>query len=132
MDSNGQVTVPTELSPRGEAIPRVIERRRFKRVAATLAVTETSDTNFYVGLTEDISEGGIFVATHVAEPIGSLVELTLELGDGAEPIAFKGRVRWLRECEPQGMGVMFEGLSAEHQARIAAFMRSRSPEFFDD
>ena len=47
----------------------------------------TSEHNFYVGFTEDISEGGLFIATD--EPLEPGSPVTFELGLGI------GRVRVL-------------------------------------
>ncbi|MFW6354989.1 MAG: PilZ domain-containing protein, partial [Verrucomicrobiota bacterium] len=70
------------------------------------AVTMTSDCNLYVGFTADMSEGGLFVATHELLPIGEVVDLRIDLGDGGEPVEVEAEVRWLRPVEDASEDVM--------------------------
>jgi uncharacterized protein (TIGR02266 family) len=113
-----------------------IERRTAPRVELQVGVGFHSDTNFYTGFTEDVSEGGLFVATHVPQPIGTRLRLTFTLPAGPE-ITGEAVVRWLRvprshdtETVP-GMGVQFEGLEREHEALIREFIALREPLFYD-
>lgn len=97
----------------------------------------SSETNFYVGFSGEISEGGIFVATYNTLDPGTLVTLHVTLPGGYE---FKspGRVHFVRDpmdmsedAEP-GMGVKFEALTTEHRELVLRFVRKRAPMFFDD
>lgn len=109
------------------------ERRRHARVPIALSVTVASASNFYEGLTENMSEAGVFVATDLAEPIGSKIALLIALDDGVEPpLSLTGEVRWLRDCAPRGMGVLFEELSACDRQRIRVFLQRRDPMFFEE
>jgi uncharacterized protein (TIGR02266 family) len=100
-------------------------------------VGASSETNFYVGFSGEISEGGVFVATYNTLDVGALVTLHVSLPGGFE---FKapGRVHFVRdpmdmsdEAEP-GMGVKFEALTSEHRELILRFVRKRAPMFYDD
>jgi uncharacterized protein (TIGR02266 family) len=97
----------------------------------------SSETNFYVGFSGEISEGGVFVATYNTHEPGTLLTLHVTLPGGFE---FKspGRVHFVRDpmdmsedAEP-GMGVKFEALASEHRELVLRFVRKRAPMFFDD
>ena len=112
-------------------------RRHYPRHDVELEVTMESETNFYMGLTENLSEGGLFIATHVLKPLGTQVEVSFKLPDMAEPIKVTGTVRWLREYSPTsdtspGMGVRFEHIGAEHTEQIRRFLAARDPLFHDE
>ena len=46
-------------------------RRQFVRHAYETEVSLESGSNFYTGLTQDLSAGGLFIATHQILPLGS-------------------------------------------------------------
>lgn len=111
--------------------------RAHERRAVELEVDFASDSNFYVGFAENLSGGGVFVATYVLRPIGTRIDLDIQLAGDAEPLRVRGEVRWTREPSRSGdlwpgMGVRFEGLAPEDEARILAFVGKRDPLFFDD
>ena len=113
------------------------ERRIHSRVALKTEVTWNSESNFYTGFTNDVSSGGIFVATHNIMPRGTVLDLEFSIPDGEGPIRASGEVRWVREYyqysdSDPGMGVQFVDLAPEDQARIQAFVRRRETIFFDD
>lgn len=112
-------------------------RRRSGRLSAELEVSLFSDSNFYVGFTENLSEGGLFVATYLMRPLGSKVEMSVRLPGRAEPLILRGEVRWVREYSPTsdgcpGMGIQFDGVSESDHSDIAAFLATREPLFFTD
>jgi uncharacterized protein (TIGR02266 family) len=112
-------------------------RRQYPRHDVELEVTMESETNFYMGLTENLSEGGLLIATHVLKPLGTQVEVSFKLPDMAEPIKVTGTMRWLREYSPTsdtspGMGVRFEHIGAEHTEQIRRFLAARDPLFHDE
>jgi uncharacterized protein (TIGR02266 family) len=118
----------------------VVERRerteeQGPRLEVSLAVGIDSDSNFYVGFTENLSNGGIFVATHAFAAIGSSVGLVIELPNQT-PIRAKGTVAWIREYSEAnettpGMGIRFEEVSQQDVDRILEFAKTRQPIFFD-
>jgi len=110
------------------------EDRVHRRLSFELEVTLHSDTNFYMGLTQNLSTGGIFVATHLVQPIGTEVLLKLRLP--TRRIELAGRVRWVRDHAgaldaPPGMGIAFEQVPAEISRAIGEFLLARTPLFFD-
>lgn len=116
--------------------PDVSERRASPRTKLVTGVGFASDSNFYTGFTEDISEGGLFVATVMLQPLGSQVELTFTLPNDEEITAF-GVVRWLRnprdehpDCVP-GMGIQFEALPSTALESIREYVALREPIFYE-
>ncbi|MET0593193.1 MAG: TIGR02266 family protein [Polyangiaceae bacterium] len=109
---------------------------RAKRIDVTLVVGIESESNFYAGFTENVSECGVFVATYAPLVIGSTISLRILLPEG-ELVQALGTVRWVRPFSerndgPPGMGIRFDQLSARDTARIQAFTEARAPMFFDD
>ncbi len=88
------------------------ERRRAERLALTAEVTLQSETIFFTGLTENLSEGGLFVATFSPPPIGDLVHLKVK-ADGGVDVEVRGYVRWHRRDDEgnwTGCGIQFHDL----------------------
>jgi uncharacterized protein (TIGR02266 family) len=118
------------------AQPRRTERRDAQRVDLNVGVGFRSDSNFYTGFTQDISEGGLFVATHMLQPIGAEITLTFALPTGPE-ISARCIVRWQRDphehnaLTPPGMGVQFQDLADADLERIQQFVAMREPLFFE-
>jgi uncharacterized protein (TIGR02266 family) len=78
-----------------------------------LGAVLTTDASADLGLTTDISEGGIFVATLRRCAVGQPVELELALPTGSLRVA--GTVRWVRDTVHicPGLGIAFRELSNE-------------------
>jgi uncharacterized protein (TIGR02266 family) len=90
-----------------------------------------------MGLTENISEGGLFIATHLFKPIGTPIAVTLKLPNSPEPFTATGTVRWIRQYSETsdtdpGMGVRFEELTPQQTALIREFVAARTPLFHDE
>ena len=127
----------SQLSSNAEEHPQWSERRTHRRITFIADISFTSDSNFYTGFTRDISEGGVFVATYNSFPVGTIMELQLQMPDGGEPIKVKGEVRWYAEHNEEsdghpGVGLRFIGLSEENRRRIDRFVSVRDSIFFDD
>ncbi len=118
-------------SVRGSAPP---SQRRSPRRSCELELEFTEDTHFYAGLTQDISQGGVFVATYRLLPVGSRLALSFVLPGGTE-IRASGEVKWLRESacsgERPGMGVAFSELSEDAILAIHRFCSERPPLYMD-
>lgn len=110
------------------------DRRYSRRVDLDVDIGLHSETNFFVGFAEDISDGGLFVATYDLLPIGTELTLSLVLPGGRQIIA-PGSVTWIRdphdgELAP-GVGVRFERLDEEDRQAIDRFLKKRAPMFFE-
>lgn len=97
-------------------------------------VGATTESNFFVGFSGEISEGGVFIATYTTLAVGAPVEVLVTL-PGNYQFTVPGEVRFVRDpmdmdSEP-GIGVGFESLPHEHRELILRFVRKRPPIFFD-
>jgi uncharacterized protein (TIGR02266 family) len=113
------------------------ERRILPRFHVELEITFESEHNFFMGFTENLSEGGLFVATHLVKPIGSVIDLKFKLPGREQPIEAKGEVRWVRPYQehndvPPGMGIRFVDINSAQEAEVKAFLRARTPIFYDE
>jgi uncharacterized protein (TIGR02266 family) len=112
-------------------------RREHERYTVDLQVSVLSEHNFYAGLAENISAGGLFIATHQLQRVGSRIELSLRMPDNEEVFQIVGEVRWVRlynehSDTPPGLGVRFTELPAGAAEAISRFLDQREPLFFDD
>jgi uncharacterized protein (TIGR02266 family) len=111
------------------------ERRESTRVKYVTQVHLGSDSNFYTGFSNNVSEGGLFVATHVMPNHGSIVELEFSLPDGGPPIQVEGEVRWtcdVTASERPGIAFRFRNLKDADRQRIEAFVALRETMFLDE
>jgi len=111
-------------------------KRVHARHMVRLSVGMSSEHNFYKGFSENISEGGIFVATHDPLPEGERVKIEFTLPSGKEVDAM-GEVRWIRDQMVMGdtmpgMGIRFLDLCEEDRVAIENFLKKRDPLFHDD
>jgi uncharacterized protein (TIGR02266 family) len=104
------------------------------RVFFEVEIGLSSESNFYTGLTLDVSSGGVFVSTHQPAASGSEVTLFFVLPSG-HPVEVTGVVRWTRtasEDSTPGMGVAFTQLEAADLAAIAEYCGYRAPLFHEN
>ncbi|MCS6799172.1 MAG: TIGR02266 family protein [Myxococcota bacterium] len=118
--------------PRGSHAP---ERRRAPRAAIQVDIGLHSESNFFTALSGDVSDGGIFVATHELLEPGSDVDVSFVLPGGHHVTAL-GRVTWVRTPDPDGelppgMGIRFARLEEDDRRAIEAFMRARDPILYE-
>ena len=115
-----------------------VNRRKTYRLESQVRVTSHSETNFFTGFTENITDGGLFICTAQPQPVGTIVDFDLVVQEGEEPIPVTGIVRWVRATPPgqghtpPGMGIQFIGLSPLNMARLQKFIsETRESLFFD-
>jgi uncharacterized protein (TIGR02266 family) len=108
-----------------------------KREKIEVNIGATTESNFYVGFSGDVSEGGVFASTYNILPRGTPVQVLITLPGGFEK-EVNGFVRFVRdpmdmnsESEP-GMGIQFEALDQEARELILRFIRKRPPMFYDE
>jgi uncharacterized protein (TIGR02266 family) len=131
-DRGAPSAAPASQSGAVEQVRRVHSRHDIE-----LEVTLESESNFYMGLTENLSAGGLFIATHTLRPLGTSVEVSFRLPGSAEPVTVVGTVRWVREYSDTsdtgpGLGVRFDDIAPQTTELIAAFLASRAPLFHDE
>jgi len=112
------------------------DRRRSPRIRVELEVTFNSEHNFFLGLTENLSEGGLFIATHQTMPVGTIIELKFKVPGMEAPCDAKALVQWVRHYSEEildapGMGVSFTEIEPKALAAIRGFLKARAPIFYD-
>jgi uncharacterized protein (TIGR02266 family) len=118
-------------------MPQSDERRQQPRFAVAVQVTMESEHNFYTGLTQDLSGGGLFVATHNIRPVGERVHLRFTLPTSRDPIEALTEVRWVRPMAvpggggEAGMGLQFLELPPPAKEAVKAFLQKRESLFYD-
>jgi uncharacterized protein (TIGR02266 family) len=99
--------------------------RAFARVPTRMQVGWSSPREFLVAYSENISRGGIFVATPSPPALGEVVELLLELPDGQGPARTNAEV--IQRIPPEqaaqskrqaGAGLQFVGADDEFRRRL--------------
>ena len=126
-------------TPGAKVAENIQNVRASERFDLEVKVDLESDHNFYTGLTQNISSGGLFIATHHIRKIGERITLNFTLPGNPKPVAVETEVRWIRENSAlqraeggTGMGVRFINLSPEASAAISSFLESRESLFYDD
>ena len=111
-------------------LKRRIITRKSERRELSCDVSVGSESNFYLGVTENISEGGVFISSDSQIPLGTVVTLKFVLPSGT--VSATGEVRWHRpqtSTQSSGVGVRFTNLSDEDKERVMAFLEKRQPIF---
>ena len=114
--------------------------RSAERFDLEVKVDLESEHNFYTGLTQNISSGGLFIATHHLRKIGDRITLKFTLPGSEKTLDVETEVRWIRENTAlmrtadgaTGMGVRFINLTPETSAAINAFVQARESLYYDD
>lgn len=140
-DTRREERTEAEFSKLHDAPPSVSSRAQQRRTAprfkVELDVSLGSDHNFYVGFVENMSQGGVFIATHMLKAVGEVLEITVHLPNSNAVVKGLGEVRWIREYSersnvPPGMGVRFLQLEPGCKEAIEEFLSDRAPLFYDD
>lgn len=103
--------------------------------------------NVYVGFSDDVATGGIFVATYELGAIGDVVQVELTLPGSTASIHTRAKVTWTRELYDgydthharhdtdqitPGVGLQLLDLSREVLGKLTQFARQRDPLFFPE
>jgi uncharacterized protein (TIGR02266 family) len=126
---------PTMAATPAQAKPPLPAKPAGPREKLEANVGATTESNFFVGFSGDISEGGVFIATYATYPLHAPVEVLVTLPGGYES-TIPGTVRFVRDpmdmdSEP-GVGVRFDKLTQEQRDLILRFIRKRPPLFYDE
>lgn len=110
-------------------------RREHVRVRLSVEVSMVTDQSSFVGFTENISESGIFIATHQVQPVGALVSFDFTLLGREAAIHAKGQVRWVRAYHetsdaPPGLGIRFLEMTDEVHEAARFYVTQRLPLFW--
>ena len=126
-------------TPGAKVAENIQNVRASERFDLEVKVDLESDHNFYTGLTQNISAGGLFIATHHLRRIGDQITLKFSLPGSDKQIMIETEVRWIRENSAlnridgaSGMGVRFVNLSPQAAQAIQQFIESRDSLYYDD
>ena len=135
---DGRASLDKLLRSRGVAVPaapaqaqkpaaKVAGQRAFPRVQTRLQIGWSSPKEFLVAYSENISRGGIFVATRNPPPVREVVELLLELPDGHAPAKTQAEVVQCVTADvarvtgkTAGAGLQFVGGDEDFRKRVDA------------
>jgi uncharacterized protein (TIGR02266 family) len=105
-----------------------------ERIPLAVEVGSGGASNFYLGATENISDGGIFVSTREPRAVGDHFSLEFMLPGDSAVIRCIVEVAWVRALsdnlppgEPPGMGLKFIALDASDHRRLSAYVNERLP-----
>jgi uncharacterized protein (TIGR02266 family) len=126
-------SLPALLDGLGQRTSGIQERRGHRRHSVSIEVSASSEHNFFTGFCQDLSEGGLFLATSQLLPLGELIDLEFSL-PGGKTIRATGVVRWHRTRvqeagERVGYGVEFLALNPDDLKAIRDFFQQREPLF---
>jgi DNA-binding response OmpR family regulator len=99
------------------------ERRRFRRIPLQVKVRLKSAKAELVGETIDISLNGALVRSPHTLPLGSLIEVSLYLLDGTEPVVGLGTV--MRILSGNQMGILLDRFPAAAIGRLQEYLLPR-------
>lgn len=105
------------------------EERGGRRVPIQLLVDYKAEGNYLFDFCKDLGAGGVFIQTNKPLPTGSMIDLTFTIPDSKETLITKGKVIWVQNPVPDrkdltpGMGVQFDGFSAEQRRLLEDFVQ---------
>ena len=108
-----------------------------ERFGFGVEVSLESEHNFYTGFTENVSTGGLFIATRDLLAIGTQLQITFSIPD-LDSFVATVEVRWHRleqagtDGLSPGMGVRFLNLTEDQKRAVNAFIDKRETLFFLD
>jgi uncharacterized protein (TIGR02266 family) len=129
-----KLSVPPPEPAKGKGKPAAQEA---VAINVNTVLSMNTDHQFFTGFSENIDEGGIFVATFEPKPVDAPVIVNFKL-PGGHPVTARGVVQWVREYNPTapemapGMGVKFTDLLPSDKRAIEEFAKKRAPLFYDD
>ena len=96
------------------------EARRYQRVKASCKVSIEFGQERLSGTTLDMSLCGLLVRAHSTLPVGSEVQVSLELKSGSSPLRLAARV--VRLSADNCMGLVIENAGREEAKRLQEFL----------
>ena len=134
-DSNNKDRQPPPLPDSKEKKWR--EKRAYPRFNYVIEVSMHTAHEFFTGLTNDISEGGLFVNTYEILPIGEKLEVEIVLPGMKEPTTLLTEVVWIRPPVEMnddikvGMGLKLINPNTELQKAIRRYIKRHEPMFYE-
>ena len=113
-----------------------IDHRISDRIDLKIEIGIGSPNNFFTGYALNISQGGLFVATHLPEAVGSHLSLRFTLPGAVREIQTSVKVAWVQEFNPMhpetqpGMGLQFINLSSKDREEVNEYMQNGQEPIF--
>ena len=131
-----ELEVPEEYFEQFDNDEYIDERRIHQRIDVGMVVEFGAGSHsFYTGFSENISSGGIFIATYTLMPeLGKRFALTFSI-PGHAPMTIAGEVSWIREYSEEhqdlspGFGCRFVDLTEEEEKLINSFIQKEGSLF---
>ncbi len=101
------------------------EHRATPRLPIALAVTYPNAGELVRDVVTNLGGGGLFIRTKRPLPIGTQIEMEIQLGD--DTLKQRGRVTWARGLPIDGMGVRFEDPVDPRLSAVVAAKKAESP-----
>jgi type IV pilus assembly protein PilZ len=114
------------------------DKRVSPRYQVKVEVGLQTENNFYTGLTQDLSGGGVFVATNQIREVGERIKVLLTLPGQRETFEILTEVRWVRSTtfsrnvEDPGMGLRFLQMSPGAKEAVTDFLSQRESLFLHE
>lgn len=113
-----------------------IHARHGREIEVNFEVSIDGPHNFFSGFTEDISKGGVFLATSQIYPVGMKMQLSFRIE--GEDVDLEAVVRWTRKPEnvnsddiSPGMGLQFIEPPEKFVKIFEGFIKKKDPLFVD-
>lgn len=94
-------------------------KRKDLRVRCTKQVQVKTDYELKQLLLHNISGGGLYLATQDFRPIGSPIEIEIQIEERKNPVHLTGVVAWINTKDlqglPSGIGIKFTNLTQDQQ-----------------
>jgi Tfp pilus assembly protein PilZ len=104
----------------------------------TIAIGATTENALWLGFAEDISEGGLFIATQDHWSSQMLVDVDLKIEGDSKMHPMRCRVKWLRPDlgvgSPSGMGLEFVQIERPALQALRRYISNKNPDvlFWDE
>ena len=99
------------------------DKRRQQRHSVILKVDYRDVNKFFTDFAENLSAGGMFIATRKPLPPGTIITVEFILPDTSVKIKTKAEVVWARKStlspsQKRGMGIRFNDLTEDDKKKI--------------
>ena len=91
--------------------PAAVDRRRKDRDRRRVSVRYGSETERFLGYTQEMGEQGLFLQGNKLFPPGTVASMEIEMPDGIR--SARGIVRWVKEVPPAFRRSMRGGMGIE-------------------
>ncbi len=135
--STGKYGRVSQKAPGNSKAPK---RRAAQRTAFDIHVGVATKHRLFVGLVDNISSGGLFIATDEALQTGDKIEVRFRIPDVDHEFHKQGKVVWVRPYDElgndrntqAGAGIKILDLSEDEQRMLNTFIANHDPLFFVD